>query len=200
MRALIVLIVGAVAAFGQTAGAPKPAAQSSAAPDRALLDQYCVSCHNQKAKIAELTLDKMDLGHVSDGAEKWEKVVLKLRAGLMPPAGSRRPDRAVIDGFVSKLETELDRAGAANPNPGVTALHRINRTEYGFAVRDLLGLEIDSTTLLPADDSSEGFDNVADALNISPALLERYVSAATKISRVAVGDMAIAGTTTTFRN
>jgi hypothetical protein len=161
MRALIVLIIGAVAAFGQTAGAA----------DRAMLDQYCVTCHNQKTKTADLMLDKLDVAKVGDSAETWEKVVLKLRAGLMPPAGSRRPDRTVIDGFASKLETELDRAAAAHPNPGATALHRLNRTEYGFAVRDLLGLEIDSTALLPADDSSEGFDNIADALNISPGLL-----------------------------
>ncbi len=168
-------------------------------PERALLNQYCSGCHNEKLKTAGLTLDKMDVAHAGDNADVWEKVVRKLRAGMMPPSGAPRPDRAVIDAFTAKLETELDRAAAAKPNPGTTALHRLNRAEYARAIRDLLALDVDPATLLPADDSSEGFDNVAEALGVSPALLERYVAAAEKISRLAVGDSSIGATTTTYR-
>ena len=106
----------------------------------------------------------------------------------MPPAGARRPDRATLDGLAAAVEGALDRAAAANPNPGRTPLHRMNRVEYANAIRDLLAVEVDPATLLPADDSSNGFDNIADVLGVSPALLERYVSAAAKISRLAVGD------------
>ena len=172
----------------------------AAGPDRAFLDQYCVTCHNERAKTASLMLDKMDLTHVGDGAETWEKVVRKLKAGMMPPSGARRPDRAAIDGFTAKLEAELDRAAAARPNPGATALHRLNRSEYTNVIRDLLALDVDAATLLTPDDSSEGFDNIADALKVSPALLERYVSAAEKVSRVAVGDPSIGGTAATYRS
>jgi hypothetical protein len=188
MRGVIVVIAFGIAAYGQ---APPP--------ERTFLNQYCVGCHNEKTKIAGLMLDKLDPANVGRNAETWEKVVLKLRAGMMPPAGARRPDRAAADAFASNIETELDRAAAANPNPGSTALHRLNRVEYGNAIRDLLALDVDVTTLLPADDSSEGFDNVADVLGVSPALLERYVSSATKISRLAVGDPSIGGATATFR-
>src|SRR5581483_1311390 len=158
------------------------------AQDRAFLNQYCVTCHNEKAKTAGLMLDKLDVDHPGDNAETWEKVVRKLRAGMMPPSGIRRPERSVIDSFTSSLEAKLDQAAAGKPNPGTTALHRLNRTEYGNAIRDLLALPIDSTTLLPADDASEGFDNVADVLGMSPQLIQSYVSAASKISRLAVGD------------
>jgi hypothetical protein len=172
----------------------------AAAPDRAFLDQYCVTCHNERAKTASLMLDKMDLNHVGDGAETWEKVVRKLKAGMMPPSGARRPDRATIDAFTLKLEAELDRAAAAKPNPGATVLHRLNRSEYTNVIRDLLALDVDAATLLTPDDSSEGFDNIADALKVSPALLERYVSAAEKVSRVAVGDPSIGGAAATYRS
>jgi cytochrome c551/c552 len=169
------------------------------AQDRALLDQYCVTCHNEKLKTGGLALDKISLEHPADNAETWEKVIRKLRAGMMPPSGVRRPDRATLDAFTQKLEASLDRAAAANPNPGSVGVHRLNRSEYANAIRDLLDLDIDAATLLPSDDSSEGFDNIADALGVSPALLERYVSAATKISRVAVGDPAISPSTATYR-
>jgi hypothetical protein len=172
----------------------------AAAPDRAFLDQYCVTCHNERAKTASLMLDKLDLNHVGDGAETWEKVVRKLKAGMMPPSGARRPDRATIDAFTAKLEAELDRAAAAKPNPGATVLHRLNRSEYTNVIRDLLALDLDAATLLTPDDSSEGFDNIADALKVSPALLERYVSAAEKVSRVAVGDPSIGGAAATYRS
>jgi Protein of unknown function (DUF1592)/Protein of unknown function (DUF1588)/Protein of unknown function (DUF1587)/Protein of unknown function (DUF1585)/Protein of unknown function (DUF1595)/Planctomycete cytochrome C len=155
---------------------------------QALLDQYCITCHNQKLKTGGLELDKLDVDHAAANAETWEKVVRKLRAGMMPPAGARRPDREALDAFAGAVESALDRAAAASPNPGRTPLHRMNRVEYANAIRDLLALEVDATTLLPADDSSNGFDNIADVLGVSPALLERYVAAAAKISRLAVGD------------
>jgi hypothetical protein len=144
-------------------------------------------------------LDKLDFTHPGKDAESWEKVVRKVRAGMMPPGGAPRPDRATMDTFAATLEAELDRAAAASPNPGFTGLHRLNRTEYANAIRDLLALDIDAATLLPADDSSEGFDNIADALGVSPALVERYASAATKVSRMAVGNILMNAFTTTYR-
>jgi uncharacterized protein DUF1592/uncharacterized protein DUF1588/uncharacterized protein DUF1587/uncharacterized protein DUF1585/uncharacterized protein DUF1595 len=169
------------------------------AQDRALLDRYCVGCHNEKIRTAGLAIDKLDLAHPGNNAEVWEKVDRKIRAGMMPPSGVPRPDRATLDAFASQLETALDKAAAAKPNPGTTGLHRLNRTEYANSIRDLLTLEIDPSTLLPADDSSEGFDNIADALAISPALLERYIAAATQLSRLAVGDPATTPSTATYR-
>ena len=160
----------------------------SAQEPQALVNQYCVTCHNAKLKTGGLALDQLSLQHVGSDAETWEKVVRKVRAGLMPPAGARRPDRPSLDAFASAVEDGLDRAAAANPHPGRTPLHRMNRIEYANAIRDLLGVEVDAATLLLADDSSNGFDNIADVLGVSPALLERYVSAAAKISRLAVGD------------
>jgi cytochrome c551/c552 len=155
---------------------------------QALLNQYCVTCHNAKLKTGGLELDKLDLHRVDANAETWEKVARKLRAGMMPPAGAPRPDRHALDSLAGAVEQALDRAAAANPNPGRAPLHRMNRGEYANAIRDLLAVDVDASTLLPADDSSNGFDNIADVLGISPALLERYVAAAAKISRLAVGD------------
>jgi len=133
----------------------------------------------------------VDIDRPAANAELWEKVTRKLRAGVMPPSGSPRPDRAAYDAFRRTIETAIDAAAQQKPNPGVTALHRLNRTEYANAVRDLLSIEVDTATILPADDSSEGLDNIADVLGTSPALIERYVGAASKISRLAVGDMDI---------
>jgi len=169
------------------------------AQDRAFLNQYCVACHNEKTKTANLMLDKINVEHVGENAETWEKVVRKLQTGMMPPSGARRPDRSAIDVFTSGLETALDRAAAATPNPGTTALHRLNRTEYANAVRDLLALPVDSTTLLPGDDSADGFDNVADVLGVSPLLIQGYVSAAAKVSRLAVGDPETSPEKVTYR-
>jgi uncharacterized protein DUF1592/uncharacterized protein DUF1588/uncharacterized protein DUF1587/uncharacterized protein DUF1585/uncharacterized protein DUF1595 len=160
---------------------PNPAAQ------RALIDQYCVTCHNARLKTADLLLDQLDLDHLGAHAEIGEKVVRKLRAGMMPPTGRRRPDQATLDGLIRAMESELDRAAVTHlPPPG---LHRLNRTEYANAIRDLLGLEVDATKFLPPDDSTRGFDNIAGALTMSPALMEAYLSAAGKISRLAVGDV-----------
>ncbi|MCK5352650.1 DUF1587 domain-containing protein, partial [bacterium] len=129
---------------------------------RAVLDQYCVTCHNQTARTAELLLDQADVEDIDQGPAVWEKVLKKLRAGAMPPAGMPRPDQATYDSLATYLETALDSAAAAHPNPGRPGLHRLNRVEYTHAVRDLLAVEIDGNTLLPADDSRYGFDNIGD--------------------------------------
>jgi mono/diheme cytochrome c family protein len=167
---------------------------------RALLDQYCVTCHNQKTKTAGLMLDKLDVNNVAAGAEAWEKVIQKIRGGMMPPVGMPRPDRAALDAFISSLESQLDQAYFAKVNPGRVSLHRLNRAEYGNAVRELLALDVDASSLLPADDANFGFDNIADSLSVSPMLMERYVTAAWKISGLAVGDPKTPPTTYTFRN
>src|SRR5436190_5644000 len=178
-----VLLICSGLAFGQNAqNAAAPAAQA-----RALLDQYCVTCHNEKLKTAGLTLDKLDPAHVAQDAEAWEKVVRKLRAGMMPPQGMPRPNAAAYEALTVALEAELDRAAAAKPKLGAAGVHRLNRTEYANAIRDLIGLEIDPAAFLPADDTSYGFDNVVSGLQISPALVEGYVSAASKLSRLALG-------------
>ena len=170
---------------------------------RALLDDYCVTCHSQRIvdgqnepataltsqlRAVGLALDALDLSAVATDAAHWEPVVRKLRAGLMPPAGRRRPDQALLDEFRAWLETELDGAAAASPDPGRTAtFHRLNRAEYHNAIRDLLALEIDVVDFLPADDASFGFDNIGGVLRISQSLLERYLNASRVISRLAVG-------------
>ena len=161
---------------------PVPAHASA---QRAVLDRYCVVCHNEQALTAGLALDKMDIEQVSEGAPVWEKVLRKLRGRAMPPAGMPRPDEATYNSLANYLETALD---GATPNPGRPVLHRLNRAEYTNAIRDLLALEIDGTSLLPADDSGYGFDNIGDVLSVSPMLLERYMSAARKIARLAIGD------------
>ena len=155
---------------------------------RAVLDRYCVTCHNEKARTAELLLDQADVEKISKDPEIWEKVVKKLRTGAMPPAGMPRPDQATYDSLATYLETALDRAATANPNPGRPLIHRLNRVEYTHAVRDLLSVDIDGDTLLPGDDSRYGFDNIGEVLTVSPLLMERYMAAAGKISRLAVGD------------
>jgi hypothetical protein len=165
---------------------PSPAADLT--PPRALVGRYCLTCHNQRLKTGGLVLEGLDVQHPGEQAEIWEKVARKLRSGAMPPPGAPRPDRDSFTRFVSWLETELDRDGALKPNPGRPAIHRLNRAEYTNAVRDLLGVEIDGRSLLPSDDSSYGFDNIADVLTMSPTLLERYLSAARRIGRLAVGD------------
>ena len=167
-----------------------PAAASAPAPSqqRALIDKYCVGCHNDRAKTGNLTLQGLNVNHVAENAATWEKVVRKLRSGSMPPPAMPRPDPETANGLVSYLETSLDKASAAAPNPGGSAIHRLNRAEYTNAIRDLLSLELDGRALLPSDEASYGFDNIADVLSVSPALLERYLSAAQKISRLAVGD------------
>ncbi len=155
---------------------------------RELLDRYCLSCHSDRLKTAGLTLEHVDPARVGPDAEIWEKVAIKLSSGLMPPVGRPRPDPAATRAFVSALQDRLDQAWAAAPNPGRAVTHRLTRTEYANAVRDLLALDIDPRPLLPADDTDQhGFDNNAAVLSLSPSLLERYLSAARRISRLAIG-------------
>jgi hypothetical protein len=177
------------------ATASAPSASSSSTP---VLKQYCITCHNERAKIGGLALDSKDFDHVAGDAATWEKVVRKIRTGMMPPSGARRPERTVLDGFASELETRLDRAAPPGAGLDAPALHRLNRTEYSNAIRDLLALDVDVKALLPADASSEGFDNIAEALAVSPSLIQGYVSAAMKISRRAVGDRTATPSQTTY--
>ena len=200
----IALALAGVAGIGgaQPVGAAEAPGQPGPAGgwQRELLDRYCVTCHNGRMRTAGLALDEHDVAAVAAAPAVWETVVRKLRAGAMPPPPRPRPDAATYDRFVGWLEAELDRHAAANPDPGRTeAFHRLNRTEYHHAVRDLLDLEIDVAELLPADGASYGFDNIAGVLGVSPTLLERYLAAARKISRVAVGRPAPSATAEVFR-
>ncbi len=180
------LVIALVIVIAPTAVRTAPPAVD--APPKAFLDTYCSSCHNQRVKSGGLTLDAMDVTNVAAHAPEWEKVVVKLRAGLMPPSGMPRPDAAVIDSFSSSLEAALDRAAEAHPNPGRTEpFHRLNRAEYRNAVRDLLALDIDVHTMLPHDEVSYGFDNIAGVLKLSPLLTERYLNTAQKVARLALG-------------
>jgi hypothetical protein len=173
--------------------------QATVSPlDPALLNQYCITCHNQRAKTAGLMLDSLDYAHLDKDAATWEKVVRKIKTGMMPPAGARRPERPALDAFANEVEKRLDAAASRNPNPGSPALHRLNRTEYANVLRDLLALDVDVAGLLPPDDATEGFDNIADALGTSPSLIQGYVSAAMKISRRAVGDRTLIPSQVTY--
>jgi hypothetical protein len=163
-----------------------------------MLTQYCIGCHNSRAKIGGLALDALDFDHVGTGAETWEKVVRKIRTGMMPPSGARRPERAVLDSFASDLEARLDKAVPPGMGLEAPALHRLNRSEYANAIRDLLALDVDVSSLLPSDASSGGFDNIAEALAVSPSLVQGYVSAAMKVSRRAVGDRTLTPTQVTY--
>jgi len=196
--AAVALIASGQTPVAQSTQTPTvTAARAQQSPQRALLDRYCVGCHNERAKAAgqeparKITLDDLDVEHVGEHAEVWERVVRKLRAGMMPPAGARRPDKAAYTGFITWLESELDRTAAPYaPPPG---LHRLNRTEYANVIRDVLDLDVDVASLLPSDDSTHGFDNIAGALGLSSTLVEAYVTAAGKISRLAIGEPAPAG-------
>ena len=174
------------------------AAPWSAARTRTTLRRYCLACHNARLQTAGLALDALDPERVGDRPDVWERVVEKLRTGAMPPAGRPRPDRGSYAAMAAALEADLDRAAEADPNPGHKAAHRLNRREYANAVRDLLGLEVDGAELLPPDDVDHGFDNMADALSVSPALLDRYIFAARRIARLAVGDPAVGPATETY--
>jgi hypothetical protein len=172
------------------------ATQSPPAAHQATIQEYCVSCHNERLKTGGLALEGRDLGNVHADAETWEQVVRKLRVGAMPPYGARRPDQKTTDGLIAWLEGELDRTSARSP--GRPALRRLNRAEYANAIRDLLELDVDVAALLPPDVSAFGFDNVADAQGSSPALLQAYLAAARKISAIAVGDPRIAAGSDTY--
>jgi mono/diheme cytochrome c family protein len=183
LLAVVVFPAAAQQKASRATGAP-----SAAVSQRALVDQYCVMCHNQKALTAGLSLEGIDFSNPGANASILERVLRKVRSGEMPPAGLPRPEAAASAAFVQSLEEGLDRASAANPNPGRPAVHRLNRAEYSNAIRDVLALDIQPGDSLPVDDSGYGFDNIGDVLSFSPALLERYMSVARKVSRMAVGD------------
>jgi hypothetical protein len=171
---------------------------SAQSTPRTLVNQYCVGCHNDKIASGGFSWTKLDLARPEQNAAHAEKAIRRIRAGMMPPAGAPRPEPAALKSIAVALETAIDRHSAQNPNPGRPALHRLNRTEYANSVRALLAVDIDVSTLLPPDDSSRGFDNMADALTFSPTLMEGYIRAAGRISRQAVGDTSAAALTTTY--
>src|SRR5262245_34507865 len=165
MKYFLAIVTFAVTIFASSSGhlaAVQQTGASPSSPQRALLDQYCVTCHNQRSKTANVMFDTMDLTNLSKDAEIWERAVRKLRGGMMPPPGARKPDQGVLDSLALWLETSLDQASAAAPNPGRIMVHRLNRAEYSNAIEDLLGLRVDASALLPADDVSDGFDNIAN--------------------------------------
>ena len=195
---------GLAAAFLVIVGAALPppagAAGSPAADRRQLLDTYCIACHNERLETAGLVLEStaVDAADIAANTTVWERVLRKVRGGQMPPAGRPRPAGAAAGRFASELASALDAIAAAAPDPGRPAVHRLNRTEYVNVIRDLLALEIDGRALLPADDSGFGFDNNADVLTMSPALLDRYLAAATKIGRLAIGDPLLRSASTRY--
>ena len=200
-----IAILSAVFGYGQAAGPQRQSATPAAASGpqstpqlataagapaeahAAVVKQYCVTCHNDRVKSANLSIEKLDVANVAKDAEVWERIIRKLRSGVMPPAGVRRPPLAQYEGLRDWLESEIDSKAAGRENPGSVVLHRLNRNEYANVIRDLLDVEIDAATLLPTDDSARGFDNVAGSLTISPTLLEAYTTAATRVARMAVG-------------
>jgi mono/diheme cytochrome c family protein len=188
-------------AQGTAQGKAQSTAQGTAqgAAQGALLNQYCVTCHNQRAKTGGLALDTMSLSDIPAGAETWEKVIRKVRGGQMPPAGMPRPAQASLDALVAHLETSIDRAAFASPRLRHASIHRLNRSEYANAIRDLFALNVDISALLPPDEEAYGFDNNATVLNISTSLMERYLSAAWKIASLAVASPKITPSLETFR-
>jgi len=200
---LALIAVGVQAQQGGTSGPPNatpaaaPATPGGAGSNQALITRYCVTCHNQRLKTANLALDTLPLTHPEQDAVVWERAIRKLRAGMMPPPGAPRPAFADAQALASYLETTLDKAAAANPNPGSVRIHRLNRAEYQNAMRDLLGIDVDVSTLLPNDDISEGFDNIASALKVSPSFLDQYIMAARAMAKQAVGTPVSDGETRT---
>ncbi|HEX7280650.1 MAG TPA: DUF1587 domain-containing protein, partial [Vicinamibacterales bacterium] len=216
------LSVFADSAFVGEQNAPKPTSQTTTAPaskpaiavahtpastfesQSALVKQYCATCHNDRNKnnAGGLTLQGFDaakVGHDAEMADVAERMIRKLRSGMMPPSGARRPEAAVIDAFATSMETRLDQAAALNPNPGYRPFQRLNRAEYARAVKQLLALDVDVSAFLPPDQISAGFDNVADSQNFSATLMEGYLRAATRISTLAVGDPKAAPSATTYK-
>lgn len=198
--ALVVSILSAASAtVGLHAGQAGTATPAASSPVAATLDRYCANCHSERGRSGGLVLQGLNPDDVAAHGATLEKVVRKLRSGSMPPPGAPRPDAASYAALLSSIETSLDRFALSHPNPGrVPAVHRLNRAEYANAIRDLLDLPIDAPSLLPADDSGYGFDNIADVLSVSPMLTERYLSAATKISRLAIGNTSLRPSTDAF--
>jgi hypothetical protein len=183
MRNLLLVL----ACAGNAAWLLNAAPQQPANPNQALINRYCAVCHNQKLKTANLALDTLDLTHPEKDALIWERAIRKLRGGMMPPPGMPRPPADAINALATYLENALDKAGAANFNPGSVRIHRLNRAEYANAMRDLFGIEVDSAELLPTDGISDGFDNIADALKVSPSFLDQYIMAARAVVKQAIG-------------
>jgi len=195
--AALVALVAIVPGLHAQRAAPRVERPVTAPPD--FLGQYCVTCHNARLKSGGLALDSLDRANVVGHAEAWEKVVRKVRTGLMPPDGAPKPPQPARETFVAGLEKDLDRVAARDLDPGAPALHRLNRAEYANVVRDLLALDVDVSALLPPDDSAAGFDNIADVLGVSPALIEGYVAAAGRVSRLAMGDASVGLDRATYR-
>ena len=170
-----------------------------AAEQTALVKQYCATCHNDRSKAGQLSLASFDAAKLEDNGELTEKMIRKIRSGMMPPSGARRPEPAVLTGLLNAFESRMDRHAALNPNPGFRPFQRLNRAEYANAIRDLLNLDVDVSTYLPPDTISHGFDNVADAQTFSPTLMDGYLRAASQISRLAVGDRNASATSTTYK-
>ena len=182
----------AVLSWGSGLRAAQPQGGSSAtgaavAQQKAVIDQYCVTCHNQKTKTAGLALDTLDLTKLSEHAETWERAIMKLRGHLMPPPNAKQPPSAATQSLISWLETSLDQASASNPNPGSISLHRLNRAEYAASIKEIFDIDVDGAALLPADDISDGFDNIANVLKVSPSFLDQYISAARAVTIQALG-------------
>jgi mono/diheme cytochrome c family protein len=194
-----VMSSGPHAAGAQTASRAAAPSTQPTSTTAAVVTRYCAGCHNERARTGGLTLTTLDFANVPADAEVWEKVIRKVRTGMMPPVGVPHPDAATRAAFVTSLSTALDRAAAAKPNPGRPALYRMNRSEYANAIRDLLDLEVDAPTLLPPDDAAYGFDNIADVLSVSSTLMEQYVSAAGRVSALAVGSTDVAPGSEVFR-
>jgi len=201
--AVLVCLASLAWQIPQIPGAQSPHPSDDPAALLTAVDKYCVACHNSRAATAAtasgVVLDRADLNRVADDPALWEKVARKLRTGGMPPENMSQPDRATHDALVGFIESRLDRAALERPNPGRSSVHRLNRAEYANAIRDLLALEVDAPSLLPPDDSADGFDNIADVLSLSPALLESYLSAAAKISALAVGSPKITASSETYK-
>jgi mono/diheme cytochrome c family protein len=195
LRLTLILLTG-IAAF---ASSHSRAQQPVASPGPELVQEYCVGCHNKAALTGGLSLEGLDFNKVGENADVLEKVLRKLQTGQMPPAGLPRPSPAAVASFTGWLESALDQAATAHPNPGRPAVHRLNRAEYSNAVRDLLAIDIKPGDSLPVDDSGYGFDNIGDVLSVSPALLEKYIAVSRRVSRLAVGDLSMKPTEDRFR-
>ena len=195
LAAIGTMIAGAglAAALG-----PKYLSSTPAAAYHATFDEYCFRCHSSSVPQGKVNLRLLDFDNLADNGAIWEKVLRKVRDHQMPPPGRWRPDEAAYTSLANYIETERDRLAKAEPNPGRPTLHRLNRTEYANAIRDLLDIDIDVSELLPADDTGYGFDNIGDVLSVSPLLLERYLLAAKRISRVAVGDTTLPSSYQTY--
>jgi hypothetical protein len=186
MRTLLLAAFAAcvLSAAPQQATKEAPAAAN---PNKALVDRYCVTCHNQRLKTAKLALDVLDFAHPEKDALTWERAIRKLRGGMMPPPGASRPPVEAVNLLATYLEDSLDKAAAANLNPGSVRIHRLNRAEYANAMRDVFGIDVDAAALLPTDDISDGFDNIAQALKVSPSFLDQYIMAARAVAKQAIG-------------